>query len=122
MRIPAFLILALCVLAGCATRPDSRLKGIKEEMNWKGQQLYLQAAPHRKLYVEINAVEGCQPSEALLGDLREFLAAHCDKPDGIEIVRQPLIPAAVARGISPVQLVRHYLQGPPTNASGEDPA
>src|SRR5215472_16361695 len=54
--------------------------------------LYLRASPHPRLYVEVDAVEGCVPTDADLAALQKFLADCCDKPDGVEVVRSDVIP------------------------------
>ena len=90
--------------------------------SWKPHQLYLQTAPHPKLYVEIGAVQGCEPSDATLVKLREFLAAYCAKPNGIEIVRDELISTQDARGLSNQALIRKYLKGPPRTETNPPPA
>jgi hypothetical protein len=74
--------------------------------------LYLLASPHPRIYVEVDAVEGCVPKEVALQKLRNFLSAYCDKPDGIEVVRSDVIPIKAARGISPRALARKYINGP----------
>jgi hypothetical protein len=84
--------------------------------------LYLRAAPYRRLYVEVDAVEGCVPDEAAITKLRDFLAKYCDKPDGIEIVRSDVIPRDVARSVSPRALACKYLNGPPDHPAGSQPA
>lgn len=102
----AFLI-AILVLAGCAT-----LREHGDEALWTPQLVYLNRAPHPSLYVELGAVAGTEPSDAVLGELREFLARYCDKPGGIQIVRDKLIPRAEARGLSHDMLACRYLKGP----------
>jgi hypothetical protein len=63
--------------------------------------------------VEVDAVAGCEPKDEVLGKLHDFLASHCQKPDGIEIVRGDVIPVEAARGLSRRTLARKYLNGPP---------
>lgn len=89
---------------------------------WKPHQLYLQASPHPRLYVEVDAVKGCEPSDARLKKLKEFLATYCQKPDGIEIVRGDVIPVKAAKGVPLRALTRHYLTGPPATTNGPAPA
>jgi hypothetical protein len=65
----------------------------------------------------VDAVEGCAPSQTTLNNLRDFLRAYCNKPEGIEIVRSDVIPKQAARGVSPRALARKYLNGPPDNTN-----
>jgi tetratricopeptide (TPR) repeat protein len=113
------LILFCLMLAGCstpATRPSQADPAIAELGN--PDLLYLLPSPCSRLYVEVDAVEGCVPKESDLQDLRDFLSKYCDKPDGIEIVRSDVIPAKAAKGLSSRALARKYLNGPDrTNAS-----
>src|SRR5258708_3204415 len=116
------LIISCLILATCSTptaplsQRDSDAAQIPE--SWKPNLLYLLASPHPRLYVEVDAVEGCAPDEGELQKLRNFLSAYCNKPDGIEVVRSDLIPIRAAKGILPVTLARRYVNGPPKkNAS-----
>ncbi|HLP76947.1 MAG TPA: hypothetical protein VK327_08515 [Candidatus Paceibacterota bacterium] len=68
--------------------------------------------------MEVDAVAGCEPKEKVLGKLHDFLASHCQKPDGIEIVRSDVIPVEAARGLSRRTLARRYLNGPPKGQYG----
>ena len=119
MKILAGLALVVSglFLAGCATpkaTPPEGDAGITEfNGNWQPHLLYLRPAPHARLYVEVDAVAGCAPSEATLNKLREFLTTYCEKPGGIEIVRRPLISQAAARGRPPHALARTFMAGPP---------
>jgi hypothetical protein len=62
--------------------------------------------------VEVDAVKGCEPKEAALRKLHDFLSSYCNKPDGIEIVRSDVIPVPAARGVSAQALARKYMNGP----------
>ena len=110
------LIMSCLLLASCSTptarhsQADSDVVRIPE--SWKPHLLYLLPSPHPRLYVEVDAVEGCVPKQAALEKLRDFLSAYCNKPDGIEIVRSDVIPIKAARGISPRALARKYMNGP----------
>jgi hypothetical protein len=84
---------------------------------WQPYLMYVLASPHSRLYVEIDAVEGCAPDEITLTKFRDFLSANCNKPDGIEIIRNDTIPRQVAQGVSRKALARKFLDGPPNNAS-----
>ena len=79
---------------------------------------YLLSSPHSRLYVEVDAVEGCEPTETALVQLQEFLSKYCQKPDGVEIMVSDIIPRKAARKTGPRTLARRYLNGPPDdNAS-----
>jgi hypothetical protein len=117
----------LCIsLTGCATakapRSQSFPGSVKLTSFWQPQLLYILPSPHSRLYIEVDAVEGCQPSDANLNKLREFLTNYCRKPDGIEIVRGDVIPAGTARGIPLRALARKFMNGPPDNNSPSPPA
>ncbi len=128
LRFLAGAALLVCglTLAGCstgkATRSPQEPNIVQELSFWQPYLLYILAAPHSRLYVEIDAVEGCAPSDRTLGKLRDFLATYCDKPGGIEIARSDVIPVAAARGIPPKPLARKYLNGPPEDAKAPTPA
>lgn len=128
MRSASFdvlIVIALCLFAaGCATPKKTSSHSASADTNsfWSPQLLYLLPAPHSRLYVGVDAVKGCEPSDAKLAKLREFLTTHCNKPDGIEIVRNDVIPVADARGRSYRELARKYLTGPPEHAGEPAPA
>ena len=131
MRRPLLLqffpaVMALLCLTSCSTakapRSQSNPEVVKLTSFWQPQLLYILPAPYSRLYVEVDAVEGCQPVDATLDKLREFLATHCQKPGGIEIVRGDVIPAATARGIPLRALARKFMNGPPENAANTNTA
>jgi hypothetical protein len=111
------LIVGCLSLASCSTPKTTRSGGDSDVVQslscWQPQLLYLLASPHARLHVEVDAVEGCIPSEATLSRLRDFLATYCNKPEGIEIVRSDVIPIKAALGISPTALAREFLNGAP---------
>jgi len=115
------LLVSGLFLAGCASPggppnavPSEGDAGIMEFNGpWQPYLLYLLATPHPRLYVEVDAVAGCAPSDATLNKLREFLTTYCEKPEGIEIVRRPLISKPEAHGMPPRALARKFLAGPP---------
>jgi hypothetical protein len=106
-RTAIALLLAILGLGGCAT---SREGG--DEALWIPQRVYLNRVPHASLYVELAAVAGTEPSDAVLGELRDFLTRYCDKPGGIQIVRDKPISRAEAQGLSHDTLACRYLKGP----------
>src|ERR1044071_768804 len=113
----AMLIVTCLILTGCSiptarrSQADSDIVKIPE--SWTPHLLYLLPSPHPRLYVEVDAVEGCMPDQAALQKLRDFLSKYCNKPDGIEIVGSDVIPIETARGISEKELARKFLNGPP---------
>ncbi len=119
-------ILGCLTLTSCSTSKAARSAANAEVLRntgfWQPHQMYLLASPHPRLYVEVDAVEGCNPSEGTLNRLRDFLAAYCQKPGGIEVARSDVIPLDHALGVMPSALARQYLNGPPTNSAGAPPA
>lgn len=121
-QIVASLLLVVCglILSGCAAASKDRAEKDSSTLNipdsWHPELLYLQDSPHDRLYVEIDAVAGCEPKESEVRTLRDFLVTHCTKPGGIEIVRNDVIPLSAAKGISAKALARRYLNGPDTNS------
>src|SRR5262245_37343409 len=94
LRAAVAIVGAMSVLlTGCSTGriapPTMERVGF-----WQPHLLYLESSPHSRLYVEVDSVEGCEPGDDTLNKLREFLAAYCRKPAGIEIVRGDVIPLA----------------------------
>src|SRR5205807_3329775 len=90
-RIFAGPILIVCCLflTGCST-PQSPGAGSNSDLVQatgfcQPYLMYILASPHPRLYVEVDAVEGCAPSQVTLNKLRDFLTAYCDKPGGIEV-------------------------------------
>src|SRR6267142_1138702 len=122
----AVLILLCACLTGCATAKAPRSQSFPEAVKltsfWQPQLLYILPSPHSRLYIEVDAVEGCQPSDAALNKLRDFLTTYCNKPDGIEIVRGEVIPVGTARGIPLRALARKFMNGPPEGTSKSPPA
>ncbi len=105
------------MMAGCSTRTAS-LSNANSGLIAVHAPLYLLPTPHSRLYVEVDAVEGCEPKDIALQQLEEFLSAHCEKPGGIKVVRSNVIPKEAARRISARALARRYIDGPEkTNAS-----
>jgi hypothetical protein len=122
IRLGSILLSAGCLaLSGCSTPhlSDGAFEGLQRVKSRQPYALYLRASPHRRLYVEVDAVEGCVPTDADLAALQKFLAECCDKPDGVEVVRSDVIPRKAARGISAEALARKYLNGAPES---QDPS
>jgi hypothetical protein len=89
---------------------------------WQPYHLYTHASPYPRLYVEVDAVQGSEPSDATLNKLREFLTTHCQKPEGVEIVRSDVIPTTEAKGIVRKSLAYKFFSGPPQPAPDQQPA
>jgi hypothetical protein len=91
MRAPARLALcaALAMLCGCASLP--RPSG-PEAAAWRDHRA-LDPAPARRLLVEIDRVEGTMPRPRALRRFALALRDIVDKPDGITLVVDDLIPA-----------------------------
>jgi hypothetical protein len=107
------LLLLLLISTGCASRKEApKTAGANPTAFWRPHLLYLNAKPHDLLYVEVDAVEGCQPSKEELKALGGVLQAHCEKPHGIEIHQSSVIPKAKAKGLSRRELARSWMNGP----------
>jgi len=85
---------------------------------WQPHLLYLQRAPCDWLYVEIDAVEGAEPKDATVEALRGMLQRWCDKPGGVRVVRDDLLPRDEARGLALTVLDLRLMDGPPKEAEG----
>ena len=116
---------ALLALLSVATTVPA--KSQSEEFAWPNEAFnwhlsYLQSNRHPSLYVEVDAVEGAEPTENMLKMLDAFLRKHCDKPGGITIERSSVIPRKAARGYSADSLAAGYLEGPPVQTNRAPPA
>lgn len=123
----AFSAVLCCLgLTSCSSTKARRAQADADLLRatgfWQPHNLYLLSSPHPRLCVEVDAVEGCSPSDETLAKLREFLTACCNKPGGIEIARSDIIPLDQALGVLPSALARKYLNGPPEQAAGPAPA
>ena len=123
MRNAAMSILAAWLLAAAAgcTLGTSGPSGPMP--TWQTpEMLYLCPEPHRRLYVEIDTVQGAEPEEGAVASLRAFLEKHCDKPDGIQIARDAPIPLADVKGHHPEVVALLHMAGPPEQAGQAPPA
>jgi hypothetical protein len=120
--IPAVRILGLAVLlalvsAGCKSllpqREPTPAQKAAQAAFWEPHLLYLAPWPYPKLHVEVDAIEGAEPDARLLEDLREFLARVCDKPGGVTVVLDDVIPKATARRRSAHSLALEHFDGAP---------
>jgi hypothetical protein len=79
---------------------------------WKPNLLYLHARESRRLYVEVDIVEGCQPDNGTIESLHDFLKEYCDKPDGIKIHINPPIKAKDSIVTKPEMIALGNMNGP----------
>jgi len=114
--ISLFVVLSL-VTAGATTAP-AEITAWPNEAFSPGS-LYLQSNRYPALYVEVDAVEGGEPTEEMFSKLNAFLRKHCDKPGGITIKRSSVISRAAARGYSADSLAAGYMDGPPAQTNSE---
>ncbi|MEZ5386199.1 MAG: hypothetical protein R3F13_11855 [Prosthecobacter sp.] len=115
------LILTCLVMAvvSCASNHNDPRRDIVEVTGfWRPYLLYLTPSPCDRLYVEVDAVKGSEPDASRLQKLREFLARHCHKPGGIEIVLDDVIPVEEAQGVSHATLARRHVDGPSSSSRG----
>lgn len=66
----------------------------------------------QRLYVEIDIVKGSEPAPETIESLRQFLKQYCDKPSGIKIVKDSLIPPDDTNLTKPEMLALRYMNGP----------
>lgn len=111
----ALLLLALACVSCISRNAAKQQTKVKPPPFWQPHLLYLKSAPHDRLYVEVDAVAGCEPSKKELAALESFLAAHCDKPRGIHICQSSVITKREARGLSRRELARAWMNGPPAS-------
>jgi hypothetical protein len=83
--------------------------------------LYLKDQPYRRLYVEVDMVEGAEAPQKWLDDLEAFVARYCDKPDGITIVKDEPIPLSEVKGLTIWEAALLCTDGPRVE-EGEQPA
>lgn len=102
-------LFCLCALSACQTRADSTPYKTR---GWEKHRLPNSARPYAKLLIEIDAVEGSEPSAGELTDLKGFLERITDKPGGVTVKLDNLITKAKARGRAPDSLALEYLNGP----------
>jgi hypothetical protein len=87
-------------------------------MSWSPHLLFMNRAPHDSLYVEVDAVEGTEPNDEILEALEKFLRQYCDKPRGIAVVRDDVIPRSAAVGYNHQALALQFVDGPAPTTNG----
>jgi hypothetical protein len=109
IRMYASLLALLAVFAysGCQTTPAK-----PPLLGWEDHRFSNHSRPYDSLLVEIDAVEGTQPSAHELAELESFLRRVTDKPGGIRIKVDNIIPREIARQRGPDALALEYLNGP----------
>ncbi len=84
--------------------------------------LYLRSDPYDRLHVEIDAVQGAEPTAAAMTHLEALLQTYCDKPSGITIRRDEVIPEAESKGLPETRLAALHMSGPPADKQAEGAA
>jgi hypothetical protein len=106
--VPVFgAAVAVLMSAGCAAKSGTL------QTYMIPHSLYLAGQPYDRLYVEVDCIEGVEVSDRWLAALRGFLAEHCGKPGGIEVVRDPPVSARQVEGIPVEVAALCTLDGPP---------
>lgn len=111
--LSAILLVSVTFLSyGCAA-PARKLDIESKNLNfWKPHLLYLQSGECKSLHVELDAVEGCEPSQETVAALRHFLEQYCEKPESIQIVRNQPIPASDTRVTRPELVSLRHMNMP----------
>lgn len=104
--------LVFFVLAGCQSTPKKLGASDPIWNYWKPHLLLVSSNVHRRLEIEIDAVAGAEPTASNVRLLKTFLEAHCQKPDGITVRLDPVIPRVAAKGLTPQDLSGRYCDGP----------
>lgn len=107
------LALATAALAGggCQTfMPKSDNESSKK--GWEHSYFLNHRVPYAKLEVEIDVVQGTAPSSGELRELQAFLERFCDKPGGITLKIDDLIPRRLAATRGVESLALEYCRGP----------
>lgn len=113
--LAAALLALQFALTGCRILPKT--SGEPSKHGWEHSNLYNHGARYPKLYVEIDSVAGQGPSRDELRELESFLREHCDKPGGITIKVDNVIPQPAVAGRPAELLALEYLNGPPDRDS-----
>lgn len=103
------LVLVSLASSGCLLMPKTRSEPSRS--GWEHSNLFNSRTPYPKLVVEIDAVEGQGPSAAELRDLEAFLREFCDKPGGIIVKVDDIIPRDAVADRPAEVLALEYLDG-----------
>src|SRR5688500_7411888 len=110
VRRASLVAMACCFgLGGCHIFPKTST--VLSTSDWEHTNLYNHRAPHSRLLVEIDAVEGQGPTKDELRSLEEFLRRYCDKPAGITIKVDSIIPRGTALGRTAESLALEFMAG-----------
>lgn len=119
-RIAASACVLASVLCGCAS-PSGTDRGAISTRERRlaamdamraSSLMYLKPEPFKSVYLEVDAVEGAQPTEDELQALVRFLERHTAKP---VVLAEPAqaIPVSEAKGRAPGATATLYMDGPP---------
>ena len=116
-RLTAFICTAavsvVIFFTGCSSQAYVKSGGNLTDLSfWKPNLLYLKDTQCDRLYVELDIVKGSEPDNETIESLQQFLEQYCDKPGGIKIVRDSLIPAKDTNLAKPELLALRYMNGP----------
>lgn len=103
------LVLGLAGLSACHTATHTNAY---KTLGWENHRLPNAAVPYDKLLVEVDAVEGTEPSYGELADLKSFLERLTNKPGGVTVKLDDSITLANGKGRAPDSLALEYLNGP----------
>lgn len=110
---PIIGLLLIAALAGCATSRVAEMDPATP--GWEDHRFANQPHPYDRLVVEIDAVEGAGPSPHEVAELEAFLRQSTDKPGGITVKVDDIIPRDIARQRTANALALEYLDGPRDN-------
>ncbi len=100
----------LSLLCGCA-QPTSIERAALETMKTTSR-MYLKSEPYESIILEVDAVEGAQPTEDELQGLVQFLEKYTAKP--VVLVKPvQVISATETKGLAPGAIATLNMEGPP---------
>lgn len=104
-----FFVLVVIFLAGCNITP---VKSSPMQTYCQPELPFLLGQPYSRLYVEVDRTENVEIPEGVLDELEEFLGKYCNKPDGIEIVIDDVIPNSEYKERSAELVGNLFIDGP----------